>query len=107
MIKPVQDLLEKRYFVEDEEKWEELVDRVATNIAKDEQQKEVFFNMIRDIKFIPSSPCLMNAGTNVQQLSSCFIVDIKRDTIEDIMRVAGESAKIFQKNGGKLIASHQ
>ncbi|MFA5559304.1 MAG: LAGLIDADG family homing endonuclease [Methanofastidiosum sp.] len=43
--------------------------------------------------------CLLNAGTNVQQLSSCFIIDID-DSIESIMNTAAECAKIFQKSGG-------
>jgi len=98
--KNVQKLLERRYFRGEEESWEELVERVANHVAGGDYEKEdQYRELIENRFFIPSSPCLMNAG-NVNQLSSCFIVDVEDDTMEDIMRVATECSKIFQKNGG-------
>ncbi len=96
-------LREKNYFYENEKTWEDICFRVSENIASIEDDNEkyadIFFNMMSERAFIPSTPCLLNAGTNVQQLSSCFIIDID-DTIESIMETAGECAKIFQKSGG-------
>lgn len=103
------DLLRKRYFRKDlnETTWCQLADRVATAVADaetDEQLKkywsEKFYNMIYNLEFLPSTPCLMNAyKESPGQLSSCFILDVK-DNIESIYAVKGECAKIFQKNGG-------
>lgn len=104
------DLLTKRYFHIDqgETTWCQLADRVATAVADAEpKDKEAwsskFFDLIYNLKFIPSTPCLMNANKNKPgQLSSCFILDI-RDNIESICEVDAQLAKIFQKNGGKLL----
>ena len=99
------NLLKKNYFRQGETTWEDLCNRVSYAIAQAENEedkekwKELFFNMMQKMDFIPSSPCLMNAGTENQQLSSCFIISID-DNIESIYQAKAEMAKIFQKNGG-------
>ena len=103
------DLLRKRYFHLDQKEicWRELVVRVAEAVSTAEESwdlqmlyNETFYDMIYNLKFIPSTPCLMNANKNEPgQLSSCFILDV-RDNIESIYHTKSESAKIFQKNGG-------
>ena len=112
MNERVEKLLRDRYYVGDEDSWEELTNRVIDNLFQEETglldyEVEDIREMLLNKYFIASSPCLMNAGTNVQQLSSCFILDIEEDTLESIMEVASQSSKVFQKNGGKLIASLQ
>lgn len=105
--KNAQALLEKAYLKDGEKTWEDLCRRVshAISLAEDtkenqEKYEEIFYQMMVNMDFIPSSPCLMNAGTEQQQLSSCFILDVK-DNIESIYgEVKTEMAKIFQKNGG-------
>ena len=106
MNENVQKLLERRYFRGEETSWKELVERVSKYVETSETGTNWHHSLLESRFFIPSSPCLMNAG-NVNQLSSCFIVDVEDDTMEDIMRVATECSKIFQKNGGKLFASLQ
>lgn len=95
----MQKLLESRYFRNQETSWEELVERVVNFVCLDENYKSNYFNIIKNRFFIPSSPCLMNSGI-INQLSSCFIVDVEEDTMDEIMSTASECAKIFQKNGG-------
>lgn len=107
----VLDLFRKRYFLKDqngnllENSWEELCERVATNISLAEKEelreyyKKLFYKMMENMEFIPSSPCLFNAGTKTQQLSSCFIIDVE-DNVESIFGGIAECAKIFQKMGG-------
>lgn len=109
--KNIQDLLEKRYFLRDEndnlleKSWEDIVNRVSNNISQAEKKedvekwREIFKEKILNMEFIPSSPCLFNAGTKSQQLSSCFVVDID-DNIESIFNTVAECAKIFQRCGG-------
>ena len=99
MNENVQKLLERRYFRGEETSWKELVERVSKYVETSETGTNWHHSLLESRFFIPSSPCLMNAG-NVNQLSSCFIVDVEDDTMEDIMRVATECSKIFQKNGG-------
>jgi len=60
---------------------------------------KLFYKAIRDMDFIPSTPCLINAGSSNQQLSSCFILDIK-DSRESICEVQSKMSAIFQMNGG-------
>ena len=99
------DLLKKRYFRENENTWEDLCKRVSIGIANAEEKnkekwQKIFYDMLINLEFIPSTPCLINADeSNNGQLSSCFIIDIK-DNIESIYQAKSESAKIFQKNGG-------
>lgn len=99
------DLLVKGYFRNGETSWEGLSKRVAKAVAQAETENErckwedVFYQVISDMDFVPSTPCLINAGTENQQLSSCFIISVK-DNIESIYQAKAEMAKIFQKNGG-------
>lgn len=100
------DLLKKRYFLKDENSWADLCRRVAKNIASGEEKDYIrkdaeqdYFTAMSNLDFLPSTPCLLNAGTPTQQLSSCFILDIE-DSIEGIMSTLAECAKIFQKSGG-------
>ncbi len=99
----VKDLLKrKRYYKKGESSWEDICKRVSKNIAsieEDPKYEKIFFDMMANMIFVPSTPALLNAGTNVQQLSSCFILDID-DNIESIMGTLGECAKVFQKSGG-------
>lgn len=80
------DLLKKRYFLKDEKgnllenTWEDICNRVATNIASAEETEELqkkykklYYDKMVNLEFIPSSPTLFNSGTSMQQLSSCFL----------------------------------
>lgn len=101
------DLLRKRYFHEGEESWSDLCRRVSIAIADAEETDELkahwtneFFNMMNDMEFIPSSPCLMNAQVDSPgQLSSCFIIDVE-DSIQSIYMAKAKMAAIYQRNGG-------
>ena len=79
-------VLERRYYLKDEngqilENWDSLCRRVSNAVASvngiqpDSQDlAQRFFQMIHSLDFLPNSPCLMNAGTDLGQLSACFVL---------------------------------
>ncbi|NYT12372.1 MAG: adenosylcobalamin-dependent ribonucleoside-diphosphate reductase [Methanomassiliicoccales archaeon] len=107
-------ILENRYLLRDREGIlaetpDELFRRVARNIATCdgtiertsvvESVEDRFFKAMRSLEFIPNSPTLMNAGTELQQLSACFVLPVG-DSIESIYDAVKWSAIIHQSGGG-------
>ncbi|MBN1494154.1 vitamin B12-dependent ribonucleotide reductase [Candidatus Peregrinibacteria bacterium] len=105
-------VLEKRYLLKDEEgnvieTPEQLLKRVAHAIASAEknyegnvdEMEEKFYNMMKELEFLPNSPTLMNAGTEIGQLSACFVLPIE-DSMEGIFESLKEAALIHKSGGG-------
>jgi ribonucleoside-diphosphate reductase alpha chain len=106
-----------RYFERDEngqpiEDWAGVFNRVATNVAgaepdevDEEYWSERFEQAMRELRFMPNSPTLMNAGLPLQQLSACFVVEPK-DDMDDINETQTDAASIFKSGGGVGYAFH-
>jgi len=88
----------------------ELFMRVAKAIAKvdkdygatDEEVKKTekeFFEMMVRKEFMPNSPTLMNAGTELGQLSACFVLPVEDDT-NSIFEAVKHQAIIHKTGGG-------
>lgn len=80
--------------------------RVAANIAAVNErygdrkgEEEEFFDAMSTLEFLPNSPTLMNAGTNIQQLSACFVIPVE-DSIESIYDAIKYGAIVQQTGGG-------
>jgi ribonucleoside-diphosphate reductase alpha chain len=103
-----------RFLLKDEtgkviEKPEDLLKRVAHNIAKEDKKynyneedflkvEKEFYEMMNDLEFLPNLPVLANAGRKLQQLAACFVIPIADDT-SSIFQAIKEMA-IVQKSGG-------
>lgn len=109
LTETAETVLKRRYYLKDDEgkvleDWESLCQRVASSVAKaglttyGVDLKE-FFKMIYNLDFLPNSPCLMNAGTELSQLSACFVLPIE-DSMEGIFMSIRNGALVHQSGGG-------
>ena len=108
-------VLERRYLNKDEqgrvmETPEELFHRVAQAIASADKDygaseketallEEAFYRAMTSLEFMPNSPCLMNAGKELGQLSACFTLPIE-DSMESIFETLKITSLIHKSGGG-------
>jgi ribonucleoside-diphosphate reductase alpha chain len=108
-------VLERRYLGKDEggkiiETPQEMFRRVAKTIASADKdygksEKEVlaleesFYRIMTGLEFMPNSPCLMNAGKELGQLSACFTLPID-DSMESIFETLKVTSLIHKSGGG-------
>lgn len=64
------------------------------------------YNLMSDRWFTHASPTLFNAGTMRPQLSSCFLICMKEDSIEGIYDTLKTCANISKSAGGIGLAVH-
>lgn len=69
----------------------------ATKLLMETEEK--IYNMLSNFDFLPNSPCLMNAGRDLQGLHACFVLPVG-DSIEEIYYALTAMAMIHQFGGG-------
>lgn len=82
--------------------------RVAVGIWGDDIERVIeTYNYLSNKFFTHASPTLFNAGTPQAQLSSCFLVDMKDDSIEGIYDTLKTCAMISKMAGGIGLNVHR
>lgn len=108
------NVLNRRYLKKDNkgrvvESSERMFKRVARHIAKAEKKygndtdvkkmENIFYNMMTELKFLPNSPTLMNAGRRLGQLAACFVLPVE-DSMDGIFDSLKNAAIIHKSGGG-------
>ncbi len=103
-------VLKRRYLRKNEsgeviETPEDLFKRTARYIASGEPEdrrretEREYLEMMTSFRFLPNSPTLMNAGTDLGQLSACFVLPVE-DSMEGIFESVKNTALIHKSGGG-------
>ncbi|MCP9495123.1 MAG: adenosylcobalamin-dependent ribonucleoside-diphosphate reductase [Pyrinomonadaceae bacterium MAG19_C2-C3] len=104
-------VISKRYALKDMqgnaiEEWSDIVARVVGHVAQaepDAARRDEFYNQMSDImldrRFVPNTPCLVNAGKPNGQLAACFVLNVP-DSIAGIMKTVTDAALVHQTGGG-------
>lgn len=75
--------------------------RVAVGIHKHDLDSVIStYNLMSERWFTHATPTLFNAGTPKPQMSSCFLLSMKDDSIDGIYDTLKQTAKISQSAGG-------
>lgn len=99
LSKVAKTILKERILQEGETP-EQMVHRVVHAVMGEcsAEERDGVSNLISELKFLPNSPCLMNAGTSIGQLCACFVLPID-DSMESIFTTLKDAAMV-QKSGG-------
>jgi ribonucleoside-diphosphate reductase alpha chain len=81
--------------------------RVAIGIHKNDIEAAIkTYHLMSEKWFTHATPTLFNAGTPKPQMSSCFLLTMKDDSIDGIYDTLKQTAKISQSAGGIGLAIH-
>ena len=90
------------------ERPQHLIMRVAIGIHQDDIEAAInTYHLMSEKWFTHATPTLFNAGTPKPQLSSCFLLTMKEDSIDGIYDTLKQCAKISQSAGGIGLSIHQ
>jgi ribonucleoside-diphosphate reductase alpha chain len=81
--------------------------RVSVGIHKEDVESAIkTYNLMSERWFTHATPTLFNAGTPKPQMSSCFLLTMKDDSIDGIYDTLKQTAKISQSAGGIGLSIH-
>jgi len=89
------------------ERPQQMLMRVSVGIHKNDIDSAIkTYNLMSEGWFTHATPTLFNAGTPKPQMSSCFLLTMKEDSIEGIYDTLKSCAQISQSAGGIGLAMH-
>jgi ribonucleoside-diphosphate reductase alpha chain len=89
------------------ERPQQMLMRVAVGIHKNDIASVIkTYNLMSEGWFTHATPTLFNAGTPKPQMSSCFLLTMKEDSIAGIYNTLTSCAQISQSAGGIGLALH-
>ncbi|MFZ9955467.1 MAG: ribonucleoside-diphosphate reductase subunit alpha [Flavobacteriales bacterium] len=89
------------------ERPQQMLMRVSIGIHKEDINAAIeTYNLMSERWFTHATPTLFNAGTPKPQMSSCFLLTMKDDSIDGIYDTLKQTAKISQSAGGIGLAIH-
>ena len=89
------------------ERPQQMLMRVSVGIHKNDIQSAIkTYNLMSEGWFTHATPTLFNAGTPKPQMSSCFLLTMKEDSITGIYDTLRSCAQISQSAGGIGLAIH-
>lgn len=89
------------------ERPQQMLMRVSIGIHKNDIDSAIkTYNLMSEGWFTHATPTLFNSGTPKPQMSSCFLLTMKEDSIEGIYDTLSSCAKISQSAGGIGLAMH-
>jgi ribonucleoside-diphosphate reductase alpha chain len=81
--------------------------RVSVGIHKEDVESAIeTYNLMSERWFTHATPTLFNSGTPKPQMSSCFLLQVKEDSIDGIYDTLKNCAKISQSAGGIGLSIH-
>jgi ribonucleoside-diphosphate reductase alpha chain len=89
------------------ERPQQMLMRVAVGIHKSDLESAVAtYNSLSEGWYTHATPTLFNAGTPKPQMSSCFLLQLKEDSITGIYDTLKQCAQISQSAGGIGLSVH-
>jgi ribonucleoside-diphosphate reductase alpha chain len=103
--------LEKSYLLKIDgkvaERPQHMLMRVAVGIHKNDVEQAIkTYELMSERWFTHATPTLFNAGTPKPQMSSCFLLTMRDDSIDGIYDTLKQCAKISQSAGGIGLSIH-
>ena len=103
--------LEKSYLLRIDGKVAERPQHMYMRVALGIHKKDIdnvlnTYHLMSERWFTHATPTLFNAGTPKSQMSSCFLLTMKDDSIDGIYDTLKQTAKISQSAGGIGLAIH-
>jgi ribonucleoside-diphosphate reductase alpha chain len=81
--------------------------RVSSGLSVRVNEATDFYRLLASHDYLPSSPTLFNSGTKHSQMSSCYLLDSPKDSLESIYDAYKQIALLSKFSGGIGLAFHR
>lgn len=81
--------------------------RVSAGLSVRVSEAADFYRLLASHDYLPSSPTLFNSGTKHSQMSSCYLIDSPKDSLDSIYDSYKQIALLSKFSGGIGLAFHR